>query len=84
MRLLILQCVLLVGRVWLQLPSRLGMQLKVQLVHKYLSRLGIQLNDPVYTNLCTQICVHIRKFTVPSIILTITLFHSGVIVAARA
>ena len=34
--------------------------------------------------LFTQICVHIRKFTVPSIILTITLFHSGVIVAARA
>ena len=30
----------------------LGMQLKVQLVHKHLSRLGMQLKDPVY-KMCT-------------------------------
>ena len=39
----------------------LGMQLKVQLVHKHLSRLGMQLKDPVYKK-----CVHLRKFIVPS------------------
>ena len=30
----------------------LGMQLKVQLVHTHLSRLGMQLKDPVY-KMCT-------------------------------
>ena len=60
-RLLILQCVFLVGGVWHWLPSRfrnaichaLGMQLKVWLVHKHPSRLGMQLKHPVYKRLCT-------------------------------
>ena len=44
-----------VGGVWPQLPSRLGIQLKVWLVRKHPSRLGM---DPVYKELCTlaQVC----------------------------
>ena len=37
----------------------LGMQLKMWLVHKHLSHLGIQLKYPAYKK-----CVHLRKFTV--------------------
>ena len=55
-RLLFLQSVFSVGGVWPQLPSRfrnaishaLGMQLKVWLVRKHPSRLGMQLKVPVY------------------------------------
>ena len=35
----------------------LGMQLKVRLVRKHPSRLGVQLKDPVHKR-----CVHINKF----------------------
>ena len=68
-RLLILQRVFSVGEVWLWLLSHLrnaichasGIQLKVWLVHKHPSHLGMQLKDPVYKN-----CVYLRKFTVSS------------------
>ena len=49
-RLLILQCVFSVGGVWCHAS---GMQLKVWLVHKHLSHLGMQLKHPVYKKLCT-------------------------------
>ena len=62
---LILQCVFSVGGVWCPASGMQfvilrnaichtsGMQLKVWLVRKHLSRLGMQLKDPVYKNLCT-------------------------------
>ena len=56
-RLLILQSIFLVGKVWPQLPSHLGIQLKVWLVCKNLSHLGMPLKDPV-----TKSCAHLRKF----------------------
>ena len=56
-RLLVLQRVFLVGRVWPQLPSHLGMQLKVWLLHKHPSH-----------NLVTKSCVHLHKFIGPSAI----------------
>ena len=64
-----LQSMFSVGGVWPQLPSRFrnaichasGMQLKVWLVCKHPSRLGMQLKVPVYKK-----CVHLRKFVVPS------------------
>ena len=49
-RLLILQCVFSVGGVWCHAS---GMQLKVWLVRKHPSRLGMQLKHPVYKKLCT-------------------------------
>ena len=68
-RLLILQSVFSVGGVWPQLLSHFwnaicpasGMQLKVWLVCKHPSHLGMQLKVPVYKK-----CVHLRKFVVPS------------------
>ena len=64
-----MQSVFSVGGVWPQRPSRfrnaishaLGMQLKVWLVSKHPSRLGMQLKDPVYKK-----CVHLRKFVIPN------------------
>ena len=56
-RLLILQSIFLVGKVWPQLPSHLGIQLKVWLVCKNLSHLGMPLKDPF-----TKSCAHLRKF----------------------
>ena len=55
-RLLILQSMFSVDGVWPQIPSCLGMQLKVWLVCKHPSHLGMQLKDPVYKK-----CVHLRK-----------------------
>ena len=46
-RLLILQSIFLVGKVWPQLPSHLGIQLKVWLVCKNLSHLGMPLKEKV-------------------------------------
>ena len=60
-RLLVLQCMFSVGEECPQLPSHLEMQLKVWLVHKHPSRLGMQLKDSVYKS-----CVHLRKFIFPS------------------
>ena len=48
-----LQSMFSVGRVGPQLLSHLEMQLKVWLVCKHLSHLGMQLKDPVYKKLCT-------------------------------
>ena len=55
-RLLILQSMFWGGGVWPQLLSCLGMQLKVWLVCKHPSHLGMQLKDPVYKK-----CVHLHK-----------------------
>ena len=57
-RLLILQCVFSVGGVWCYAS---GMQLKVWLVRKHPSRLGMQLNI-----LFTKSCIHLCKFIVLS------------------
>ena len=65
-RLIILQSVFLVGGVWPQLPSSLGMQLKVCLVQKHPSRLGMQLKV-----LFTKSCVHLRKFIAPSTVVVL-------------
>jgi len=70
LRLLILQRVFSVGGVWCHASGRqfvtlqecnlsLGMQLKVWLVHKHPSHLGMQLKYLVYKS-----CVHLRKFIV--------------------
>ena len=49
-RLLILESVFSVGGVWPQLPSHLGMQIKVWLVHKHLSHFRMQL-------VCKKLCI---------------------------
>ena len=69
-----LQSVFSVGGVWPQLPSHFrnaichasGMQLKVWLVCKHPSHLGMQLKVPVYKK-----CVRLRKFVAPSAVATL-------------
>ena len=53
--LLILRRVFSVDGMWPQLLSHLGMQIKVWLVRKHPSRLGMQLKDPVYKS-CVYLC----------------------------
>ena len=66
-RLLFLQSVLSVGKVWPQLPSCLGMQLKVWLVCKHPSHL--EGNSIKY--LFTKRCVHLHKFVVSSTVMAL-------------
>ena len=64
--LLILLSVFSVGEVWSQHLSHLGTQLKVWLVHKHSSCLGMQLKDAVYKNLCS-----LTKFIISSAVMAL-------------
>ena len=66
-RLLILQSLFSVGRVWPQLLSYLRMQLKVWLMCKHLPRFGMQLRI-----LFTKCCVDLHKFIIPSAVVVLT------------
>ena len=80
-RLLVLQCVFSVGRVWPQLPSHFrnaichtsGMQARLWLVYKHRSHLGMQLKVPVYKS------VQVHKFFIPSAVaaLVVSLSKNG-------
>ena len=60
---------------WLHFCPALGMQLKVWLVRKHQSRLGIQLNV-----LLTKSCDHLRKFIVFSAVAALAVSFSCVLI----